>query len=175
MRWLFAIACLTLWVPAARAHEGPPFPLLEDRLVGPYRLALWADPDIGMGQVYVVLEPRQGRPMVTPTRVRMGVQPSSGRAPEQVYELVSQSVRSGARYFGEVRLDRGESFDFRAIVEGPAGGGEVVARVEATPDGMLGPIGTLIYLVPFLGLGYVWGRAALRRRNVGRSKPASRP
>jgi hypothetical protein len=171
---LLAIA-LCLLAPVARAHEGPPFPIAEERPVGPYQLALWADPDIGTGQVYVLLQPGEGQRMVAPRRVRIGVQPASRRAPERVYELASQPVRSGARFFGEVQLDRGELFRFRAIVEGPAGGGETSAEVEATPDGVPGPLGALVYLAPFVAVGFVWVRAALRRRNVGRSKPASPP
>jgi hypothetical protein len=172
--FVLAIALLTL-AQIARAHEGPPFPIAEAQRTGPYQLVLWADPDIGVGEVYVVLESPDGRVMIPPSRVRIGVQPASGRSPEMVYELVPQRVRSGARYHGEVRLDRGELFRFRAIVEGPAGGGEARAEVEATPDGVLGPIGALVYLVPFLAVGAVWVRAALRRRNVDRSKPASAP
>lgn len=175
MRASFLTILLLLVAPVARAHEGPPFPIAEGALVGPYRLALWADPDIGTGQVYVVLEPREGRPMVAPAHVRVGVQPVSRRAPERIYELVSQPVRRGARFFGEVQLDRGELFRFRAMVEGPGGGGEASAEVEATPDGVVGPLGALVYLAPFLAVAFVWVRAALRRRNVGRSKPASAP
>jgi hypothetical protein len=160
---------------SARAHDGPPFPLLENQRVGPYRLAFWADPDIGTGQIFVILESPNDRALIPPSRVRVAVRPASRRTAEVVYELASQTVRSGARFAGEVRLDRGELFDFRVVVEGSSGGGEAHARVEATPDGVLGPLGTLIYLLPFLGVGYVWARAALRRRNVGRSKPTSAP
>jgi hypothetical protein len=45
----------------------------------------------------------------------------------------------------------------------------LAAEVEVTPDGTLGPLGALIYLVPFLGVGFLWLKAVLKRRE----KPAA--
>jgi hypothetical protein len=42
----------------------------------------------------------------------------------------------------------------------------MTAQVEATPDGTLGPWASLIYLLPFLGIGLLWLKAALRRRGA---------
>jgi hypothetical protein len=37
-------------------------------------------------------------------------------------------------------------------------------QVQATPDGILGPFGSLVYAFPFLAVGFLWIKAVLRRR-----------
>ena len=159
-----ALALLLLsWLPArpVEAHEGPPFPILEDRRAGPYVASVWTDPDIGTATFYVVLEkprPPEG------TRVRIGVRPLSVRRAEAVFEAAPQPVRTGARYFAAVPLDRGGMWRVRVFLESPEGGGTLAAEVEATPDGTIGPVGLVVYLVPFLAVGFLWLKAVLRRR-----------
>jgi hypothetical protein len=155
-------------VAPAVAHEGPPFPIVVDRRAGPYMMSVWTDPDIGKGIVYVILEPPKGESSLPPGKatVRVGVQPVSKRLPEVFYDAESQPVRYGARYFTEVKLDRGEMWHIRARVDGAQGGGEAGAEVEATPDGTIGPISLVVYLLPFLAVGFLWLRAVLRRREV---------
>jgi hypothetical protein len=155
-------------LPAA-AHQGPPFPILVDRPLGPYVVSVWTDPDIGTGTFFVVLDAPEGKRLPARTRVRIGVQPVSGRLPEVVYEAESQHVRRGARYFTAAPLDQGGKWHIRCLLDGSEGGGELAADVEATPDGTLGPLGSLIYLVPFLGVGGLWLKAVLYRRNAGKA------
>jgi hypothetical protein len=129
---------------------------------------VWTDPDIGTGTFFVVLRGVDGTVFQPPASVRVAVAPVSGRRPELAYEATSQPVRSGARYFTEVSFDRGELWNVRVVIEGPGGGGELRSRVEATPDGTLGPIGSLVYAFPFVLLALVWWRVAVaRRRGVG--------
>lgn len=159
------ILLTTLGPPGpARAHEGPPFPIIMDRTVGPYLVSVWTDPDIGTGTFFVVLEPQEGRVLPPGTEVHVGVRPVSGRLAEAVYTAVPQEVRYGARYFAEVQFDRGEMWHVRVRLAGPEGGGEVTAEVEATPDGSIGPIGLVVYLLPFLAVGFLWLKAVLRKR-----------
>lgn len=151
----------------ARAHQGPPFPILVDQTVGPYVVSVWTDPDIGTGTFYVILDAPKGKRLIEPKRVRIGVRPVSGRLPEVLYDAEAQRVRQGARYYTTAQFDRGEMWHVRCVVDGPQGGGELKADVEATPDGTLGPLGSLIYLVPFLGVGGLWLKAVLYRRKTG--------
>lgn len=164
------LTAILLAAPPAMAHEGPPFPVLMDERTGPYLVSVWTDPDIGTGEVFVVLEAAGGEPWSEPTLVQVGVRPVSGRLPEVVYTAEPQSVRRGARYYTEVEFDSGGMWHLRVAISGPAGGGEHTVEVEATPDGTIGPIGLLVYLLPFLAVGFLWLKAALRRR--GRSRPA---
>lgn len=163
-------AVLLAAAPAATAHEGPPFPLIVDRPLGPWKVSVWADPDIGIGTFIVVLEPRGERALPPGTRVRVGVRPVSGRLPESLHEAEPQEVRYGERHVAEVPFDRGELWDIRFLVEGPGGGGELAARVEATPDGVIGPIGMVLYLLPFLAVGWIWLKVALRKREIARDE-----
>ncbi|HYX26235.1 MAG TPA: hypothetical protein VFC23_18930 [Thermoanaerobaculia bacterium] len=165
---ILALALVLCGLPAA-AHQGPPFPILVDRPVGPYVVSVWTDPDIGTGTFYVILDAPKGKRLSVQPRVRIGVRPVSGRLPEALYEAEAQPVRHGARYYAAVPFDRGEMWHVRCLLDGSAGGGELRADVEATPDGTLGPLGSLIYLVPFLGVGGLWLKAVLYRRNAGKA------
>lgn len=157
--------CLMALLPAGRAtaHEGPPFPLLVDQQIGPRLVSVWGDPDIGTATFFVVMEPVDDGELPASTRVRIGVRPVSGRLDEVVYDAEPQRVRYGARYVAQPELDRGEMWRVRVVVEGPEGG-ELTVEVEATPDGTIGPIGLVVYLVPFLAVGLLWLKAVLRRR-----------
>jgi hypothetical protein len=160
---LALVLCALLPARPARAHEGPPFPILSERRVGPYVASVWTDPDIGTGTFFVVFE--EQRP-VAGTRVRLGVQPLSVQRAEAVYEAEAQPVRSGARYFAAIPLDRGGLWRVRLLLDGPGGGGTLSADVEATPDGTIGPIGLVVYTLPFLAVGFLWLKAVLRRREA---------
>jgi len=168
----FAFLTVLLWsaLPAL-AHQGPPFPILDDQRVGPYIASVWTDPDVGTGTFFVILESPEGRSLPTKTRVRIGLQPVSKRLQEVIYEAEPQKVTDGARYLTLAPLDKEEKWRVRVLLDGSEGGGELAAEVEATPDGTLGPIGALIYLVPFLGVGFLWLKAALKRRE----KPVAPP
>jgi hypothetical protein len=143
-------------------HSGPPFPILVDQRVGPYVASVWTDPDIGTGTFFVMLEPASGRSL--PSAVRIGVQPATRRLPEVFYKAEPQTVKEGARYFTQVKFDQGGIWHTRVLIDGPAGGGELKADVEPTPDGIIGPFASLVYALPFLGIGFLWIKAALRRR-----------
>ncbi len=165
MKKLVPLFTLLFWTALpAQAHQGPPFPILVDQKAGPYVASIWTDPDVGKGTFFVVLEPPEGRSLPAKTRVRIGLQPVSKRLAEAVYEAEPQKVQHGARYFVEAPLDKAEMWRVRVLLESPEGGGELAGQVEATPDGTLGPWASLIYLVPFVGLGFLWLKAAMRRR-----------
>jgi hypothetical protein len=154
--------------PAAGAHDGPPFPLLEEHRAGPYVISIWSDPDIGSGEVFVLLRAHDGRTLSADTRVRVGIRPLSGRAPETQHRAELQARGSSLRYFAAVTFDRGERFRVRALVEGARGPAEASAEVLATPDAEVGLFGLLIALFPFAGVAFLWGRAALERRAASR-------
>jgi hypothetical protein len=162
-----AAVALSLVVPGtARAHKGPPFPIIVDRQLGPYVVSVWTDPDIGIGTFFVVLQAPNGARLPPVTRVRISVRPISGRLAEVQYDATPQRVRRGARYLARVEFDRGEWWEVRIVIEGPDGGGELEARVQATPAGDIGPIGLVIYALPFVAVGALWLRAVLARRSA---------
>ena len=146
------------------AHEGPPFPIIVDREVGPYLVSVWADPDIGTGTFFVVIEPGLDGRLPDVHSVRVGVRPESGRLPEAVYDAEDQNVRYGARYLAEVSFDAGGMWDVHIVIEGEEGGGDLRTQVEPTPDGTIGPIGLIVYALPFIAVAFLWIKAAMRRR-----------
>lgn len=151
-------------VGSSHAHEGPPFLIITDRDMGSFVMSVWADPDIGTGTFYVVLEPPEGETLPEDISVEFGVAPTSGRLPEKVYTAAEQSVRYGARYVAEVAFDRGELWRVRVAIDSPVGDGEATTEVEATPDGGIGPLGMVVYLLPFVAVGGLWLKAVLRKR-----------
>ncbi|MDR8391680.1 hypothetical protein NC796_11040 [Aliifodinibius sp. S!AR15-10] len=162
----FCLSLITL-APRSIAHEGPPFPIIVDKEVGPYLVSVWTDPDIGIGTFFVVMEPKDESAIQDDIRsVQVGVVPASGRLDEKVYTAESQRTRNGARYMTEVEFDKGEMWKVRIILEGNGWGDELHSEVEATPDGSIGPIAVVIYALPFVGIGILWIRAIMRRRET---------
>lgn len=161
---LLLLIFVTSPVSRVSAHEGPPFPIIVDERVGPYVVSVWTDPDIGVGTFFVVIEPPDGAELVPVNSVSVGVVPTSGRLAEAVYEAEPQNVRYGARYYTEVAFDQGEFWNVRIRIDGAEGGGELTSEVEATPDGTIGPISLVLYLLPFLAVGFLWLKAMRRQR-----------
>lgn len=160
------LVCLLLLVPTSEAHEGPPFPIIVDRQLGPYLVSVWTDPDIGTGTLFVVFELKEGEEMEEITSVKFGVAPSSGRLKETIYDAVTQRARNGTRYYADVEFDRGEKFTIRTLIEGEGWSDEYISQVIATPDGSVGPLTVVIYALPFLGIGILWVRAIIRKRQI---------
>jgi hypothetical protein len=172
-------ACLTALllglVPQARAHEGPPFPVVVDRQAGPYLISVWTDPDVGVGKFFVILDPVPGTSLPEDNQVEVCVQPSSGRLPEACSPGSRESLRDRVQFYSEVEFDRQEMWKVRVRVTGSRGTGEVTVEVEATPPGF-GRWDLLIYGFPFILFGGLWLFAALRKRRVPTpSEPAPPP
>ena len=162
---LMAVAFSLFILPRAHAHEGPPFAIIVDEEVGPYLVSVWTDPDIGIGTFYVVFEPKNDDHEIDDIEtVKIGTEPVTGWFEEKMYEFEPQPARSGARYWTEVEFPKGEFYKVRFTIEGDGFEAELHEEVEATPDGSIGPIGLLIYAVPFVGIGILWFRAIMVRR-----------
>jgi hypothetical protein len=165
VRWRrTAILLICLLTRPVHAHEGPPFPLVVDHPIGSFIVSVWTDPDIGTGSFFVVIEPSGDLDLPEDLSVKIGITPVSGRLQQVMYTAEPQKVRYGARYFTEVEFDRGEFFNVEVHIESSGGSGVISAEVEATPDGALGPFSLVIYLLPFLAVGFLWMKAVLRQR-----------
>lgn len=155
MRFVLILALLLPSV--ARAHDGPPFPILIDEVVGPYKLSVWADPDVGTGTFWIYLDSEDEVDVV------VCVQPTSGRLEEVCYPTRREVQRKRVQYYTEAEFDAQEMWRVRIKVSGPQGRGETTTEVEATPPG-LGRWDLLVYLFPFLLLGGLWVYGVLRQR-----------
>jgi hypothetical protein len=156
---------LTLLATSASAHNGPPFPIITDQRVGPCILSLWTHPDVGIGTFFVMVDPLPGSVVPRDVKVQIGVQPVSGRLPEVVYGTWPENQRGQIEFKTEVQFDQQEFWKVRLILASSAGGGEALSKVEATPPGF-GRWDLLLYLLPFLGAGFLWFSAITKRRRL---------
>jgi hypothetical protein len=174
--WLAGLA--VLWGATASpcmAHEGPPYPILVDERAGPYATSVWADPDVGTGTFYIILDATPGAVLPEIKSVKVRIRPVSGRLPETCHPASRQRIQNRVQYYVEVPFDSQEMWRVSIVVEGYRGGGEVVTEVEATPPG-LGRWDLAIYLFPFVLIALIWMHGALRgRRGLSAVTPIARP
>ena len=149
-----------------RAHNGPPFPIIVDKRIGPCIVSLWTHPDIGTGTFWVIVDPPPGGSIPKDLKVQVGVQPVNGRIPERRFRAPMDDSSSQLQYKAEAEFDRDEFIHARVILNSSVGGGEAMATVEVTPTGF-GRWDLLFFMLPFLGAGFLWFRALARRRKRG--------
>src|SRR5277367_420087 len=133
----------------AGAHNGPPFPIIENKKVGPCIVALWTHPDVGTGAFYVFVEPTPGGVVPDDLKIEIGVQPVTGRLPEKFYEAQRVKSRGQVQYNAQADFDRQELWRVHLVIQSAQGSGEATADVEVTPPGF-GGWDLLLYLLPFL-------------------------
>jgi hypothetical protein len=163
---------LGLLLPA-RAHNGPPFPIIENQKVGPCIISLWTHPDVGTGTFFVLVDPLPGSKIPDDLKIKIGIQPESGRLPEVVYSATREDNRGQLEYKVLTEFDRDEFWRVRLTLESSQGNGDAMSRVEATPPGF-GRWDLLLYLLPFLAVGFLWFQGMRRtRRNRARKLQAA--
>ncbi len=167
LRWLTLVALLAGTIPRALAHNGPPFPIIENRQVGPVTISVWTNPDVGTGSFFVLVDPQAGGKIPSDLKVDVAVQPLTRRLPEKSYAAWRENLHGQVEYKTLVPFDAQETWRVRVTVASEDGRGEAVANVEVTPPG-LGRWDMLLYLLPFLGVGFLWFKAVMRKR---RRKP----
>jgi hypothetical protein len=145
------------------AHEGPPYPILVDKMTGPCLISVWADPDVGVGTFYIILDPPQGGTLPEDVTVEIGVQPVSGRLAETRYKAVREALSGRTQFKAEVPFDAQERWLTRILLSSSRGGGEAAVEVDVTPPGY-GRWDLVLYFFPFLLIGFLWFNAFLRRR-----------
>jgi hypothetical protein len=165
---LLVVLLLMLPTPAG-AHNGPPFPIIENKKVGPYIVALWTHPDVGTGAFYVFVEPVPGSAVPDDLKIKIGVQPVTGRLSETFYEAERVKSHGPVQYNAQAEFDRQELWRVRLVIQSSQGGGEATAQVEVTPPGF-GRLDLLLYLLPFLIVAFLWfhGISRMKRRKSAR-------
>jgi hypothetical protein len=167
-----AVALWLVFPVSARAHNGPPFPIIENHKVGPCVISLWTHPDIGTGTFFVFVDPLPGSAVPRDLKIQIGVQPESGRLPEVVYPATLDNSGSQLQYKAAVDFDRDEFWRVRLVLESSQGRGEEFSRVEATPVGF-GKWDLLFFLLPFLLIAFLWLRGMSRQRSRTKSLQAA--
>lgn len=150
------------------AHEGPPYPIIVDKTLGPCVVSVWSDPDVGTGTFFFILEPLPGGRLPDDVRVDVGVRPTSGRLPEAVYAAEREDQSGRVQFKALVPFDAEELWRVRVSLHSAQGDGETTTDVEVTPPGY-GRWDMLIYLLPFAAIGALWLRAIIKGRGRGRA------
>jgi hypothetical protein len=157
----------------ASAHEGPPYPILVDKMIGPCVVSVWADPDVGIGTYFIILDPPQGGTLPEDVTVEIGVHPVSGRLAEARYKAEREALRNRTQFKAEIPFDAEERWLTRILLKSSQGGGEATVEVDVTPPGY-GRWDLLLYLFPFLAVGFLWLKAFLRAQdqlNLPKERP----
>jgi hypothetical protein len=167
LRWA-ALLGATAWtivpVGSAAGHSGPPFPIVVDERVGPHRVSIWGDPDVGVGTFYVILEAGSEAAASEDFVVAVAARPSSGRLGERRYQAVRDATEERVQFTAQVEFDREEMWDLRFSVRSASAAGEIGRQVEVTPAGF-GPLDLALYLFPFAAVALLWIRAVFARRD----------
>jgi hypothetical protein len=169
---LLTIVLLVLFSPRLRAHDGPPFPILSDHPGGPYVISIWTDPDTtedgsAGGQFWVrVYAAGESGTVPDATRATVAIRPLS--RPGSTLTATASPVRGDVtNQFAALVMDHEGPFAVHVTVEGPLGSASADAQVDATYDTRPTPILLVLYLMPFLVVGGLWGKLLLRRRSTG--------
>src|ERR1700722_4957005 len=125
------VVVLALLALPAGAHNGPPFPIIENRKMGGCVISLWTHPDIGTGTFFVLVDPPSGGEIPDNLKVEIGIQPESGRLAEVLYPLPREDTRGQVQFNGSVQFDRDEFYRVRLILQSSQGSEEALSRVEA--------------------------------------------
>jgi hypothetical protein len=161
--WFFALFIYwAVGVPAASAHVGAPYPVLLEEPVGPYVVSALADPDVGGGTFYVLVEV-DGGTVPDGTAVTVWAHPVDRPTAELFAAAEREDTRYGERYVAVVPFDAEGTWQVRLAIDGPAGAGEATFPVEVTPSGT-GLLATVACLIPFGIAAVLWLRGTLRRR-----------
>jgi hypothetical protein len=170
LRWAIAFLALYACVPAW-AHIGPPYPIMQNRKVGPFNVEVWSNPDVGTGSFYVIVDPPKGSGLTVPAdlKVQVAVQPVSKRLPVAVYNAWRDKLLDHVEFKTLVPFDKEEMWHVHIAFSSSTVNGEADTDVPVTPT-LLGRWDLLIFLLPFAGIGILWFKAASVKRNRGRRR-----
>ena len=167
-RLLLALCLLAALSVRASAHSGPPYPILSDQAAGPYLISIWTDPDTtddgsAGGQFWIRIHLAGGGEVPAETRATVSI--AAVDRPESARTASASPVRGDiTNQFAALVMDHEGSFGVQVRVEGPRGRATVDSSVDATYDLRPPRLLLLIYLVPFVLVGLLWGRLLMRRR-----------
>jgi hypothetical protein len=165
-----AVCLLVLFVASpARAHSGPPYPIVSDRIVGPYRVSLWTDPDTTddrtpRGQFWVRVDAAAAGTSLPPsTRAEVSIRPSDRAGSDRHGATVPVSGDVGNQYVA-LLMDHEGPFAVHVMISGPLGSESLDSAVSATYDLRPTPYLMAVYVLPLVLVGLLWGRLIVRRR-----------
>jgi hypothetical protein len=186
-QWMLVATSIVMLPAIVRAHSGPPFPIVSNRIVGAYDISIWTDPDAtddgqAGGQFWVVIH-AANRGAGAGAADAAGEIPAETRATVAIRPVGETGAAGGtgverraaaapvdgqvSRQFAALRMDHEGRFDVRVTIDGPLGRVELSSAVDATYDQRPAPILLVVYLLPFVAIGALWMARLRRRRAAG--------
>jgi len=167
------VAAVLLAGTQAWAHIGPPYPIMQNRHIGPLGIEVWSNPDVGTGSFFVIVDPPKGSSIPPDLRVQVVVQPLSHRLAEATYGAWREKLKDRIEYKADVPFDKEEMWHVRILLSSAQVHGETDTDVNVTPT-LLGRGDLLLLLLPFVGIGFLWfkGAQAKKRRRMRKSQPS---
>jgi hypothetical protein len=164
-------ACAPAW-----AHIGPPYPIMQNRKVGPFHVEVWSNPDVGTGSFYIIIDPPKGSTLAVPPdmKVQVSVQPVSKRLPVATYNTWREKLLDHVEFKTLVPFDKEEMWHVHISFSSSTASGAADTDVQVTPT-LLGRWDLLIFLLPFVGIGVLWFKAASVKRGRRRRTQAQKP
>ncbi len=147
----------------AWAHIGPPYPIMENRKIGPLSIDVWSNPDVGTGSFFVIINPPPGQSVPADMKVQVAVQPVSKRLPEAIYGAWQEKLKDRVEFKTTLPFDKEEMWKVRILLTSAQATGEADTEVPVTPT-LLGRWNLLLFLLPFLGIGFLWFKASSTKR-----------
>jgi len=166
---LSLLTVITACQAIVHAHSGPPYPIVEDRIVGAYQVSLWTDPDAtddqsAAGKFWVTLRPaRTDQRIPSDTRVDVSIRPLDRAGGERTARAEPINRDSG-RQFAALVMDHEGPFTVHVTIDGALGPGTLDAQANATYDLRPAPALIGLFLLPFVLVGIVWGKLLIKRR-----------
>ncbi len=100
------------------------------------------------------------------------MQPVSKRLPEATYGAWREKLNDHVEFKALAPFDQEEMWHIRVLLTSSAVSGETDTDVMVTPT-LLGRWNLLLFLLPFVGIGFLWFKAAEREAQA--EKKARRP
>jgi hypothetical protein len=153
----------------AWAHIGPPYPIMQNRKIGPLTIEVWSNPDVGTGSFFVLIDPPKGQSLPADMKVQVAVQPVTKRLPEAIYGAWREKLKDRVEFKTVVPFDKEEVWHVRVLLASSTVNGETDTDVMVTPT-LLGRWDLLLFLLPFVGVGFLWFKAASVKRGQRKKK-----
>ena len=174
---IVSAACGLLVSRTACAHDGPPYPIVSNQVLGAFRVSVWTDPDTtdddtAGGQFWVMIDPaRTGDRLSSDVHADVTIRALDRPGPSLTARAAPVSG-DASRQFVALRMDHEGRFAVRVDVEGAAGRVSVDSEVQATYDLRPSPLMLLVYLRPFVLTGFLWTTLLVRRRRAAHARAA---
>jgi len=153
------------------AHIGPPYPIIQNQKIGPFNVEVWSNPDVGTGSFYIIVDPPKGSGIQVPAdmKVQVSVQPDSKRLPVATYGAWREKLLDHVEFKAVVPFDQQEMWHIHISFSSSTVNGAADTDVPVTPT-LLGRWNLLLFLLPFLGIGILWFKAASVKRSRRRRR-----